>query len=433
MDENQILEQEKRENRRLRRKKSQRKAYLTMTLFLVVLVAATVLGIGLFRNMQQEELLHSQEKIDEMLGSEEALPTMEPMMGTPTPSPEETFDAQIEERIAAMTLEEKVAGLFIVTPEALTGVDAATQAGDKTKESLEKYPVGGIIYFQKNMKSESQLKELISKTVSYAKYPLFIAVDEEGGEVSRLAKAGLGPKVDSAAKIGTTGDADKAYQAGKTIGENMAKYGFNLNFAPVADISNVENSVMKDRAYGADAATASTYVTSMMLGLDEMGIVPCLKHFPGIGCTTQDTHDGMASTQRELHDFGANEFKVFQAGMEAGAQMIMVGHMSAPNLTGDEEPCVFSKKLITDILRKELKYNGVVISDALNMGAISTYYGSDEAAVMALKAGCDMLLMPESFEKAYAGVLAAILDGTISEERVNDSSKRVYRIKYQDY
>ena len=175
MDENQILEQEKRENRRLRRKKSQRKAYLTMTLLLVVLVAATVLGVGLFRSMQQEELLHSQEKIDEMLGSEEALPTMEPMMGTPTPSPEEAFDAQIEERIAAMTLEEKVAGLFIVTPEALTGVDAATQAGDKTKESLAKYPGGGIIYFQKNMKSESQLKELISKTVSYAKYPLFIA------------------------------------------------------------------------------------------------------------------------------------------------------------------------------------------------------------------------------------------------------------------
>ncbi len=430
MEDNQNLELEKREERRRRRKRSQTIAYLTTLLIFVAVVTCVFFGIRHIGSAKQEQLQDSQEKIDEMIGKEEALATLPPVVGTPEPTEEEKFDAELEEKIAAMSLEDRVAGLFIITPEALTGVDTATKAGDATKAALEKYPVGGIIYFQKNITSAEQLTELISKTKSYAKYPLFIAVDEEGGKVSRLAQAGVGPKVDGAAAIGSTGDADNAYVAGKTIGENLAKFGFNVNFAPVADISNVENSVMKERAYGADPSVVSGFVTSMMLGLNETGITPCLKHFPGLGCTTEDTHEGMAYTQRTIDDFGANEFKVFQAGIDAGAQMIMMGHMSAPNLTGDDDPCVFSKKLITDILRKELRYDGVIVADALNMGAIATYFGSDEAAVLALRAGCDMLLMPESFEKAYAGVLAAVMDGTISEERINDSLKRIYRIKY---
>ena len=131
-------------------------------------------------------------------------------------------------------------------------------------------------------------------------------------------------------------------------------------------------------------------------------------------------------------DFQANEFAVFQAGIDAGADMIMVGHMSAPALTGDNTPCSLSKAVITDILREQMNYKGVIISDALNMSAISEYYSSEQAAVMALKAGCDMILMPENFQEAYEGVLQAVAEGTISEERINDSLRRIYRIKYAD-
>ena len=273
---------------------------------------------------------------------------------------------------------------------------------------------------------------MLDNTQLYTKYPLFIAVDEEGGSVSRVAEAGIGTKVDSAEAIGGTGDPDNAYQAGTTIGGYLSKLGFNLNFAPVADLANVENSVIAGRAYGKDAATVAPFVTSMMQGLQEQKVTACLKHFPGVGSTTQDTHDGLASTDRTKEDFAANEFLVFQAGIEAGTDMIMVGHIAAPGLTGDNTPCSLSSVAVTDILRGELGFDGVIISDALNMSAIANYYSSEEAAVLALRAGCDMVLMPENFEEAYQGVLKAVQEGTISEERINDSLRRIYRIKYAD-
>jgi len=157
-----------------------------------------------------------------------------------------------------------------------------------------------------------------------------------------------------------------------------------------------------------------------------------MKHFPGIGSSTADTHNGLAFTERTAEEFRSQEFTVFKAGIDAGAQMIMVGHVNVPALDADNNPASMSKAIITDILREELEYDGVIITDALNMSAISEYYSSEQAAIMALKAGCDMLLMPENFLQAYAGVMTAVADGTISEQRVNDSLKRIYRIKYAD-
>ena len=189
---------------------------------------------------------------------------------------------------------------------------------------------------------------------------------------------------------------------------------------------------MTGRAYGQDAATAIPYVTSMVNGLQETGVSACLKHFPGVGSSAEDTHDGIAVSNRTAEEFRAEEFRVFQAGIEAGAQMVMVGHMAAPGLTGDNTPSSMSQEIVTNILRKELGFDGVIITDAMNMGAISQYYGSDEAAIQALKAGCDMVLMPEDFKTAYNGVLKAVEDGIISEERINDSLRRIYQIKYAD-
>lgn len=433
MEERKQLLQEKREARRRRRIRNQMIAYTFVALLLCGAIVGGVYGIGrLKQNEQQEQesIQSSQEKLDEILASEEVIATPEPTPEVVEPTPEEKLDAMIETLIDGMPLEDKVAGLFVVTPEAITGVDTATKAGDSTREALQKYAVGGLIYFQKNIQNGEQIKEMLANSQLYAKYPLFLAVDEEGGKVARVAGAGIGPAVDGAGAIGATGDAGNAYHAGLTIGSTLNDLGFNVDFAPVADITNVEGSVMEGRSYGSDPLVVSGFVASMVMGLEENHVNACLKHFPGLGCTTDDTHNGMATTQRTEDEFKEAELTVFQAGIAAGADMIMVGHMTAPNLTGNSEPCIFSEKLLTGILRGEMEYDGVIITDALNMGAISTYYGADEAAVMALRAGCDMLLMPESFEKAYAGVLKAVLDGTISEERIDDSLKRIYRIKY---
>jgi len=259
---------------------------------------------------------------------------------------------------------------------------------------------------------------------------LFLAVDEEGGKVARVADAGIYEGVESASAIGATGDTKNAYEAGVKIGSTLESLGFNVDFAPVADIANVSNSVMGNRAYGSTAAEAAPFVTAMAAGLQDKGVSACLKHFPGIGSTTADTHEGLALTNRKAEEFRAEEFQVFQAGIDAGVQMIMVGHVNVPSLDEENNPASMSKAVITDILREELGYDGVIITDALNMSAISQYYSSEQAAIMALKAGSDMILMPEDFQQAYAGVLNAVNDGTISEQRINDSLKRIYRIKY---
>ncbi len=208
-------------------------------------------------------------------------------------------------------------------------------------------------------------------------------------------------------------------------------YGFNVDFAPVADVlTNVDNTVIGNRAFSSDAGVAAQMVSRAVTGLQETGVSACLKHFPGHGDTAGDSHTGAAQTDRTKEEMEAEEFLPFQSGIEAGVDMIMVGHITAPNLTdGDSLPASISEKIITGVLRNELGYHGIIITDAMNMGAITEYYKSDVAAIMALKAGADMVLMPENFEEAYQGVLDAVVDGTVSEERINDSLRRIYRVK----
>lgn len=348
-------------------------------------------------------------------------------------SNEDVLEEIVQTYIETMTLEEKVAGLFIITPEALTKSDKVIKAGDGTKEALEKYPVGGLIYFAQNIQSADQVKEMLGNTVSFSKYPLFLCVDEEVGDVNRLRKTLKLDGIDSAKKIAETGDANQAYEAYKTIGDYLLEYGFNVDLAPVADL-NVEGvtSVIGDRSFGTDTALVSSMVESSIRGLGDAGVVSCLKHFPGQGAADADTHKGMATSDRTYEEFKENELEIFSKGIEAGADMIMVGHFIAPALTGDEStPCSLSKDVMTDLLRGEYQYDGIIITDALAMSAVADYYGSGEAAIKALKAGADVLLMPENFEEAYTAVVEAVQDGTISEQRINDSLARVYKIKYR--
>lgn len=430
------IDQERREARRKRRIRNQAMAYATVLLFLVVVAAGVVFGVNYLTAESKKKAQENQDKLDAMIGTEEALP--EPSSEPSTeetvaePTPEQRLDELVSAGIEAMALEDKVAGLFLVTPESITGVNAAVKAGNGTKDALAKYSVGGVIYNTRNIQNENQLKEMIETTNLYANYPLFIAIEDEGGKVSPLEEKGLVEKVAAGKEYAKQNDSSKAYETGSTMGTYLADYGFNLNLAPVADLNSVDHSVMETRAYGDEATMVIPYVTGMVQGLEEQKVSSCLKHFPGLGATAQSVEEGLASSDRTAEDFRANEFQVFQAGIDAGADLVMVSHMSVPSLTGDNTPCSMSSAVVTDILRGELGFDGVVITDVMNLKAVSEYYGADEGAVLALRAGCDMILMPEDFEKAYQGVLEAVQTGVISEDRINDSLKRIYRIKYAD-
>ena len=436
MEQNTQEQQERREARRKRRVRNQILAYVTVIVFILAVAVGIVFGVRYLTVESRKKEQEKQDQMEELLGKEDDLEEpstdQEPGETVAELTPQQKLDEIVNAGIEVMPLEDKVAGLFIVTPESITGVSTAVKAGDGTKEALTKYSVGGIVYHTKNIQSETQFKEMIDNTRLYANYPLFIAVADEGGSVSPLEEKGLAAKQEGAKALGESGDPAKAYEAGSAIGGYLADYGFNLNFAPVADISSVDNSIMANRVYGSDASVVSPYVSSMIQGLKEQNVSACLKHFPGMGATAQDVNAGLAGTDRSAEDFRANEFTVFKAGIDAGADMVMVSHMAAPSLTGDNTPCSMSSAVVTDILRRELGFDGVIITDAMDVAAVSEYYDAGDAAVQALRAGCDMILMPEDFEKAYNGVLEAVQNGVISEERVNDSLRRIYRIKYAD-
>lgn len=421
-----------REVRRKRRKRNQIVAYLLMFLLLAGVITGGTFGVRALRKTADKI---EKEKQTETAHEESTLQMEETESSEPViveeETPEELLNEVVESCISQMSLEDKVAGLFVITPEALTGVDTVVKAGDGTKEALTKYPVGGLIYFKKNIQSESQITEMLSNTTAMSKYPIFLAVDEEGGDVARVAEALNLETATKASEIGESKDTQEAYSAYQSIGTYLSKYGFNLDFAPVCDVlTNEDNTTIKTRSFGSDSKLVSDMVASSVKGLQETGVTACLKHFPGLGDADADTHSGLAVTKRTKAEMTETELKPFESGIAAGAQIVMAGHISVPEVTGDNTPASLSKEWMTDTLRGEMQYEGVIITDALNMGAITEYYTSEEACVKALKAGADMLLMPQDFTEAYEGVLAAVKDGTISEERINDSLARVYRIKY---
>lgn len=347
-------------------------------------------------------------------------PTPEP---TPTPDP---VMVRAEELLSGMTLREKLCQLMIVRPEVLTGESPVTAAGETTRLALETYPVGGLIYSVDNLVTQEQTREMISNTQSYSKLPLFISADEEGGNVGRLMY-----------KLGTTWvnsmysykdqGADTAYSNAKTIGTDMVSCLFNTDFAPVADVwTNPENTVIGDRAYSDDFEQAAELVASAVRGFTDAGVVCCLKHFPGHGDTSTDTHEGAAVVSKSLDELRAGEFLPFVSGIEAGADMVMIGHITVTSV--DPEPATISKAIITDVLRGELGWDGVVISDSLDMGALAGY-DNGEVCVKFLEAGGDILLGIPDIETALTALEAAVTDGRLTESRIDESVQRVLELK----
>ncbi len=347
-------------------------------------------------------------------------PTPEP---TPTPDP---VKVRAEELLSGMTLREKLCQLMIVRPEVLTGESPVTAAGETTRLALETYPVGGLIYSVDNLVTQEQTREMITNTQSYSKLPLFISADEEGGNVGRLMY-----------KLGTTWvnsmysykdqGADTAYSNAKTIGTDMVSCLFNTDFAPVADVwTNPANTVIGDRAYSDDFEQAAELVASAVRGFTDAGVICCLKHFPGHGDTSTDTHEGAAVVSKSLDELRAGEFLPFVSGIEAGADMVMIGHITVTSV--DPEPATISKAIITDVLRGELGWDGVVISDSLDMGALAGY-DNGEVCVKFLEAGGDILLGIPDIETALTALEAAVTDGRLTESRIDESVQRVLELK----
>lgn len=351
----------------------------------------------------------------------------------PSAFSEEATDA-VEAKLTTMTLREKVGQLFWVRPETL---DFSLNPEKKTltqtmRQNLEQYPVGGIAVFKKNIQDENQLSSLIADFQSASKIPMIVAVDEEGGAVARLAnhEAFSLPKYTSARDIGKTGDPEQARQMGRTIGGYLRFYGFNLDFAPVADVdSNPANPVIGRRAYSTDAQQTAQMVAATVEGFHEAGMLCTVKHFPGHGDTGQDSHYGTATSYKTWEEMKAMEMLPFEAGIAAGADVVMTAHITTPNATTDGLPASLSYTMITERLRGELGFQGVIVTDALEMNAIKNHFTPAESAVAALQAGVDVLLMPSDLRAAFDGVVQAVEDGTLSEERLNESVRRILTLK----
>ena len=396
----------------------------------------------------------------------------------------------IKKHVGTMSMEDKVSGLFIITPEALTGVSPVTEAGETTKEAIESLPVAGLIYFAGNIESREQLVRMLANTEqwggvnlgvettdkntvrqdpsdepesaaagesmaaeaaaeAYAEdadgtdqeeasgytihIPPFLAVDEEGGLVSRIADSSIEvPYVGPMADIGASGDPEAAFEAGNTIGGYLHELGFNLDFAPDADVLiDPGNQTIGDRSFGTDPALCGQMVGRYVDGLHQNGIASCIKHFPGLGDTETDTHTGGAWSSRTLEDYQGAEFLSFLGGINAGTDMIMISHLSNTELTGSDLPASLNKTLITDILRNGMGYEGVIITDSFQMGAVTERFDSAEAAVTAIEAGADLVLMPVDFRSARQGILDAVAAGRISEERIDQSLCRILLTRYK--
>lgn len=334
-----------------------------------------------------------------------------------------------------MTLQEKICQLLFVTPEALTQYGRVTQSGDVTREALEQYPVGGIIYFSDNLVTMAQTQEMISNIQTYAQarsgFGLFIGVDEEGGSVARLADKLGTTELEDMSVYGAEGDPQKAYEIGTVLSADLKALGFNVDFAPVADVlTNEENTVVKERSFGSDPELVSSMVAQEVKGFVEGGVLCAPKHFPGHGSTGGDTHQGFVSTDRTLEELEACDLKPFQAAIGAGAPMIMVGHMTMTAIDRDN-PASLSSAVVTGLLREKLGYQGIIITDSMSMGAITDLYTSGEATVKALQAGCDMVLCISNLEGAVEAVTKAVAEGTLSEEGLTQSVERVLTAKLQ--
>ena len=412
-----------REKRRRRRIRNQLLAYLVLAVFAVLVITGGYFGVkkvvGYLEDYNQ--------KVSDAMAEAESNPENEPESDVFQEEPSEPYsepepvqnepdplDELVEGYLQNMTLEQMVAGMFVVSPEAITGVKAAVQAGAGTEAALQKYPVGGLIYSKKNYKSEEQFRTMLANTNTYAGYPLFLAVARECGGSTDFG-------IEATADAATLTDVASVQETYSVIADKLAGYGINMNLAPVAEVVSEDgDAALRARVFGSDAATVAPLVSAAVQAMQTADVSAVLQKFPGTGAEA-----------KSIEELNNSEFIIYNAAIQSGVDCIMVSHVSAQGATGADIPSSLSATMITEVLRNTMGFQGVVITDWLNDSAITGRYSSADAAIMAINAGADILLEPEDYQEAYEGVLQAVQDGTITQERIQESLRRIYRLKYK--
>lgn len=344
---------------------------------------------------------------------------------TPVPEPD-----PLAEQLAAMTVEEKVGQLLI-------GGFEGTEIGDQATRLVQEYQVGGLILYGRNIAGAGQLVTLTNglKALNGDGIPLFLSIDQEGGGVDRMP-----PEVrrtPGAYCVGQTGSVPAAQSYGDVLAAECAAFGLNLDFAPVLDVwSNPGNTVIGQRAFSADARTVAGLGPAAARRMMDQGIIPAVKHFPGHGDTAVDSHVGLPVVDKSPEELEETELIPFRAaiqsaGTDGQVPAVMVAHILLTQLD-PERPASLSPAVVTGLLREELGFAGAVLTDDLTMGAVTQSYGLGEAAVLAVEAGCDILLVchgQDSVPAVRTALLEAVASGRITAERLDESVYRILRLK----
>ena len=328
--------------------------------------------------------------------------------------PIDLYADRIEDQLAKMTLDEKIAQLLIVQPN--------------SNKLAHQY--GGIILMEPNYSTLAGTKQLVQDLQKASKLPLIVSTDQEGGSVQRLQKITdqRATYIPEMYRLGSANDPELTYNVGRVLAEELRVVGVNVAFAPVLDVySNSQNRVIGHRSFSSNPQIVSTLGLKLGQGLLDNGVVPTYKHFPGHGDTTTDSHVALPVIQKDYNQLAAEEFIPFQAAINSGAQIIMVGHIALPKVTGDNTPATLSHKITTGILRNKLGYNGLIVTDGLNMGALTKNYSESEIYWRAVEAGADLLLLPSN-----ANVAIKSIREHIKEDRIDESVRRILRFKYQN-
>lgn len=333
--------------------------------------------------------------------------------------------SKAEQLMKNMTLEEKIGQMLIVYYR-------ASEADSNLVNILNEVKPGGFILFGENFESYEQAKKMIDTINSTSDIPMFMSVDQEGGRVQRIknlsdANVTIIPSMN---RVGNMNDEKLSYDVGRVVGEELRVFGINMDFAPVLDIySNVDNTVIGNRSFGNTSEIVTKMGLSFAKGLQSTGVIPVYKHFPGHGDTSEDSHYTLPVITKTKEQLEELELIPFKEAIKNNAKVIMIGHLAVPNITGDNTPASLSKKVINDWLKEELGYKGLVITDALNMGALTNDYSKKEIYVNAINAGVDLLLMPSPSKEAVRIIKEAVANGEISEKQIDESVLKILELK----
>lgn len=368
-------------------------------------------------------------------GSAGATPTggkaAPPAQSTPARTP---VPSAVQRVLSKLSVEEKVGQLFMpvlygTTAGTVSGENQARYAAQTPAKVIGEYHLGGVILFPQNVRSSGQVVGLTNGMQKAAEeVPLLIGTDQENGLVSRMSA--LMTKFPSASQIGATKDTGLSREVAKATGEELRALGVNLDFAPVADVNiNPRNPVIGTRAFGDDPQRVAKMVAAAVKGFGEAKIAATAKHFPGHGDTSVDSHTGLPVIKHSKAEWERIDAPPFKAAIEAGVDAVMSAHIVFPKLDPSGDPATLSKPILTGLLREKLGFDGVISTDALNMGGVRKKYNDGEIAVRAVLAGADLLLMPNDLPRAYKAVLAAVKSGRISKQRLDQSVTRLLTLK----